>query len=100
MKAQLVEVKTQLNEASDYKITALERARKCDELQARLCELENERERLVGQLAAYKSRARSAVESSHERRVRDEHAITVGYYYRLVVYCILIFAKKQFLLDS
>ncbi|XP_021701175.1 coiled-coil domain-containing protein 170 isoform X1 [Aedes aegypti] len=76
VKAQLVEVKTQLNEASDYKITALERARKCDELQARLCELENERERLVGQLAAYKSRARSAVESSHERRVRDEHAIT------------------------
>ncbi|XP_062551409.1 coiled-coil domain-containing protein 170 isoform X2 [Armigeres subalbatus] len=76
VKAQLVEVKTQLNEASDYKITALERARKCDELQARLCELENERERLVSQLAAYKSRARSAVESSHERRVRDEHAIS------------------------
>lgn len=78
MKAQLVEVKTQLNEASDYKITALERARKCDELQARLCELENERERLVAQLAAYKSRARSAVESSHDRRVRDEHALSVS----------------------
>ncbi|XP_052564828.1 coiled-coil domain-containing protein 170 isoform X2 [Culex pipiens pallens] len=76
VKAQLVEVKTQLNEASDYKITALERARKCDELQARLCELENERERLVAQLAAYKSRARSAVESSHDRRVRDEHALS------------------------
>ncbi|XP_055641109.1 coiled-coil domain-containing protein 170 isoform X2 [Toxorhynchites rutilus septentrionalis] len=76
VKAQLVEVKTQLNEASDYKLTALERARKCDELQSRLCELENERERLVSQLAAYKSRARSAVESSHDRRVRDEHTLS------------------------
>ncbi|XP_058815573.1 coiled-coil domain-containing protein 170 isoform X1 [Topomyia yanbarensis] len=76
VKAQLVEVKTQLNEASDYKLTALERSRKCDELQARLCQLEGERERLVNQLAAYKSKARSAVESSHDRRVRDEHAIS------------------------
>uniref|UniRef100_A0A182W7J6 Uncharacterized protein n=1 Tax=Anopheles minimus TaxID=112268 RepID=A0A182W7J6_9DIPT len=76
VKAQLAEVKMQLTEASEYKITALERARKCDELQARLCDLETERERLVGQLAAYKSRARSAVESSHDRRVRDEHAMS------------------------
>ncbi|XP_058451467.1 coiled-coil domain-containing protein 170 isoform X3 [Malaya genurostris] len=76
VKAQLVEVKSQLNEASDYKLTALERSRKCDELQARLCQLEGERERLVNQLAAYKSKARSAVESSHDRRVRDEHAIS------------------------
>ncbi|KFB49626.1 AGAP007734-PA-like protein [Anopheles sinensis] len=76
VKSQLAEVKMQLNEASEYKITALERARKCDELQSRLCELETERERLVGQLAAYKSRARSAVETSHDRRVRDEHAMT------------------------
>ncbi|XP_035916181.1 coiled-coil domain-containing protein 170-like isoform X3 [Anopheles stephensi] len=76
VKAQLAEVKLQLTEASEYKITALERARKCDELQARLCDLETERERLVGQLAAYKSRARSAVESSHDRRVRDEHAMS------------------------
>ncbi|XP_055547276.1 coiled-coil domain-containing protein 170 isoform X1 [Wyeomyia smithii] len=76
VKHQLAEVKNQLSEASDYKLTALERARKCDELQARLCELETERERLVSQLAAYKSRARSAVESSHDRKVRDEHAIS------------------------
>uniref|UniRef100_A0A182NTI0 Uncharacterized protein n=1 Tax=Anopheles dirus TaxID=7168 RepID=A0A182NTI0_9DIPT len=76
VKAQLAEVKLQLTEASEYKITALERARKCDELQARLCDLETERERLVGQLAAYKSRARSAVETSHDRRVRDEHAMS------------------------
>lgn len=78
VKAQLAEVKHQLTEASEYKITALERARKCDELQARLCDLETERERLVGQLASYKSRARSAVETSHDRRVRDEHAMSVG----------------------
>ncbi|XP_061509187.1 coiled-coil domain-containing protein 170 isoform X4 [Anopheles gambiae] len=76
VKAQLAEVKHQLTEASEYKITALERARKCDELQARLCDLETERERLVGQLASYKSRARSAVETSHDRRVRDEHAMS------------------------
>ncbi|XP_058060025.1 coiled-coil domain-containing protein 170 [Anopheles bellator] len=76
VKSQLAEVKHQLNEASEYKITALERARKCDELQSRCCELETERERLVGQLAAYKSRARSAVETSHDRRVRDEHTLS------------------------
>ncbi|XP_049278723.1 coiled-coil domain-containing protein 170 isoform X3 [Anopheles funestus] len=76
VKAQLAEVKMQLTEASEYKITALERGRKCDELQSRLCDLETERERLVGHLAAYKSRARSAVESSHDRRVRDEHALS------------------------
>ncbi|XP_055599454.1 coiled-coil domain-containing protein 170-like isoform X3 [Uranotaenia lowii] len=72
VKAQLCEVKGQLQEASDYKITALERGRKCDELQSRLCELEGERERLVSQLAAYKNRARSAAENSHER----SHTIT------------------------
>lgn len=58
-------------------ITALERARKIDELQARVLCLENEKTRLMSQLTAYKTRARSAVESSNDRKLRDEAIINV-----------------------
>lgn len=77
VKAQLAEVKSQLSEAADFKITALERSRKIDELQARLHDLESEKCKLQGQISNYKTRARSAVESSNERRCRDEQVITV-----------------------
>lgn len=58
-------------------ITALERARKIDELQARVLCLENEKGRLLSQLSSYKTRARSAVDSSNDRRLRDEAIINV-----------------------
>lgn len=59
-------------------ITALERARKIDELQSRVLCLENEKSRLMSQLSSYKTRARSAVDSSNDRRLRDEAVINVN----------------------
>lgn len=39
--------------------------------------LESEKSRLITQLSAYKTRARSAVDTSNDRRLRDEAIITV-----------------------
>lgn len=78
VKTQLSEMKSQLAEAADYKISALERARKIDELQSRIIDIENEKCKLISQLTSYKSRARSAVESSNEKRCRDEQNIIVS----------------------
>ena len=75
---QLVEVKAQLAEATDYKITALERARKIEEMHTRMIELEAERDRLHAQVSIFKTRARSAVECSTAGRLRDEHAMNVS----------------------
>lgn len=55
----------------------MERARKIDELQARVLCLENEKSRLISQLSSYKTRARSAVDTSNDRRLRDEAVINV-----------------------
>ncbi|KAG5676485.1 hypothetical protein PVAND_006316 [Polypedilum vanderplanki] len=76
VKSQLADVKAQLADATDYKITALERARKIDELQGKILCLESEKSRLITQLSAYKTRARSAVDSSNDRRLRDDAIIT------------------------
>jgi chromosome segregation ATPase len=78
VKAQLTEVKAQLAEATDYKITALERTRKLEDMQSRIIELEAERDRLHAQVSVFKTRARSAVECSTAGRLRDEHAINVS----------------------
>lgn len=78
VKAQLSEVKGQLAEAADHKISALERARKIDELQSRIIDVENEKCKLISQLASYKSRARSAVDSANDKRCRDEQSICVS----------------------
>lgn len=78
VKAQLAEVKAQLAEAADYKITALERARKIDDLQSHVSHLEAEKTKLHSQLAHVKTRARSVSESSAEKRVRDEAIIAVS----------------------
>lgn len=59
-------------------ITALERARKIDELQARIICLENEKTKLISQLSNYRTRARSAVESSNDRKIRDDAVINVN----------------------
>lgn len=77
-RAQLAEVKAQLSEAIDYKIAALERARKIDELQSKLVEAENERVRLQAAVAASKSRIRSAADASNERGRRDEQTQLVS----------------------
>lgn len=60
-------------------ITALERARKIDELQSRVLCLENEKSRLLTQLSSYKTRTRSAVDSGNERRMRDEAVMNVRF---------------------
>lgn len=97
VKTQLADVKSQLADATDYKVSrqrdfhyvvkliffhscqiaALERARKIDELQSKISCLENEKSRLLSQLSVYKTRARSAVDCSHDRKVRDDAVIAV-----------------------
>lgn len=71
-------MKAQLVDAADNKICALERARKVEELQMRLVEMESEKNRLITQLQNYKSRCRSAVDSSMDKNRRDEQVITVS----------------------
>lgn len=71
-------MKAQLVDAADNKICALERARKVEELQMRLVEMESEKNRLITQLQNYKSRCRSAVDSSMDKNRRDEQIITVS----------------------
>lgn len=76
-KAQIAELKAQLVDAAEHKINALERARKIDELQSRLIEVENEKSRLIAQLSSFKARCRSTVDCSMEKNRRDEQIIQV-----------------------
>lgn len=76
-KAHIAELKAQLVDAADNKICALERARKIEELQTHLTEVENEKERLIAQLQNYKLRCRSAVDSSIDKNRHDEHVLSV-----------------------
>ena len=46
-------------------------------MQARIMCLENEKARMITQLTAYKTRARSAVESANDRKIRDDAVIHV-----------------------
>lgn len=62
-------------------IAALERARKVEELQTRIGDIEGEKSNLLTQLASYKTRARSAVECSNDRNRRDEQTIHVNCYH-------------------
>lgn len=77
-KAQIAELKAQLVDAAEHKINALERARKIDELQSRLVEVENEKSRLIAQLSSFKARCRSTVDCSMEKNRRDEQIIQVN----------------------
>ncbi|XP_037958900.1 coiled-coil domain-containing protein 170 [Teleopsis dalmanni] len=74
-KTQIADVKAQLAEAVEYKITSLERARKIDELTTQVCDLEEEKTRLLSQLSVIKERLKSSSESSQNRRCRDETLI-------------------------
>lgn len=77
-RTQVAEVKAQLSEAAEYKITALERARKIDDLTSQLCDLEEEKTRLMAQVSALKERLQSTEESNKNRRCRDETLINVS----------------------
>lgn len=77
-RSQIAEVKAQLAEAVEYKITSLERARKIDELTTQICDLEDEKTRLLSQLNAMKERMKSSCESNQNRRCRDEALINVS----------------------
>ncbi|KAI8125609.1 Coiled-coil domain-containing protein 170 [Lucilia cuprina] len=74
-RSQIAEVKAQLAEAVEYKITALERARKIDDLTTQICDLEEEKTRLLSQVSALKERLKSSSESNQNRRCRDETLI-------------------------
>lgn len=78
-KAQIAELKSQLVDAAENKICALERARKIEELQVRMADMENEKGRLIAQLQNYKTRCRSAVDSSIEKTRRDDQVISVRF---------------------
>lgn len=64
-------------DAADNKICALERARKIDELQTRVNDMEIEKNRLIAQLQNYKARCRSTVDNTIEKTRRDEQTISV-----------------------
>lgn len=76
-KAQIAELKAQLVDAAENKICALERARKIEELQTRLVDMEAEKSRLITQLQHFKARCRSTVDSSIDKNRRDEQIINV-----------------------
>lgn len=78
VKDELSEVKAQLLEAAEYKIAALERARKIEELQKHVHHLETEKQRLRSDLAHCKTRARSVSESSAEKQIHNESTIEVS----------------------
>ncbi|XP_044733617.1 coiled-coil domain-containing protein 170 [Chrysoperla carnea] len=76
-KAQIRDLNSQLAEAADYKITALERARKIDELQKRLVESEMLRTRYNRKVAVLKDQVRTTTETSDQQRSMTEHTIQV-----------------------
>lgn len=71
----------------------MERARKIDELQARIHDMENEKSRLIAQLSNYRSRCRSAVDNSIGRTRRDEQIINVSLLEWQPMICYLLYVR-------
>ncbi|PBC29996.1 Coiled-coil domain-containing protein [Apis cerana cerana] len=69
------ELSAQLTEAADYKIAALERSRKIDELQKRLVESEMLRTRYSRKLSMLKEQMRSATETVEQERSISDHSL-------------------------
>lgn len=69
------ELSAQLTEAADYKIAALERSRKIDELQKRLVESEMLRTRYSRKLSMLKEQMRSATETAEQERSISDHSL-------------------------
>ncbi|XP_020711164.2 coiled-coil domain-containing protein 170 isoform X2 [Athalia rosae] len=69
------EISTQLTEAADYKIAALERSRKIDELQKRLVESEMLRTRYNRKLTMLKEQLRTTSETADQERSINDHSL-------------------------
>ncbi|XP_063235771.1 coiled-coil domain-containing protein 170 isoform X2 [Bacillus rossius redtenbacheri] len=72
-RAQTRELKTQLGDAAEYKISALERARKIEELQKRLVESEMLRTRYSRKVTLLKDQVRATSQSAENERSLHEH---------------------------
>ncbi|KAK0089653.1 hypothetical protein PV325_006076 [Microctonus aethiopoides] len=69
------ELSTQLTEAADYKIAALERSRKIEELQKRLVESEMLRTRYSRKFTMLKDQMRTTTESADQERSINDHSL-------------------------
>ncbi|XP_012062824.1 PREDICTED: coiled-coil domain-containing protein 170 [Atta cephalotes] len=69
------ELSAQLTEAADYKIAALERSRKIEELQKRLVESEMLRTRYNRKLTMAKEQMRTAAETADQERSINDHSL-------------------------
>ncbi|XP_033338083.2 coiled-coil domain-containing protein 170 isoform X1 [Megalopta genalis] len=74
-KARNRELGSQLTEAADYKIAALERSRKIEELQKRLVESEMLRTRCTRKMTMLKEQIRSTTETVEQERSINDHSI-------------------------
>ncbi|XP_043271010.1 coiled-coil domain-containing protein 170 isoform X2 [Venturia canescens] len=69
------ELSAQLTEAADYKIAALERSRKIEELQKRLVESEMLRTRYARKLTMLKDQMRTSTETAEQERSINDHSL-------------------------
>nr|XP_012147433.1 PREDICTED: coiled-coil domain-containing protein 170 isoform X2 [Megachile rotundata] len=69
------ELSAQLTEAADYKIAALERSRKIEELQKRLVESEMLRTRCNRKLTMLKEQMRATTETAEQERSINDHSL-------------------------
>ncbi|XP_015172128.1 PREDICTED: coiled-coil domain-containing protein 170 [Polistes dominula] len=69
------ELSAQLTEAADYKIAALERSRKIEELQKRLVESEMLRTRYSRKLSMLKEQMRTTSETADQERSINDHSL-------------------------
>ncbi|CAD1478361.1 unnamed protein product, partial [Heterotrigona itama] len=69
------ELSAQLTEAADYKIAALERSRKIEEVQKRLVESEMLRTRCNRKLTLLKEQIRSTTETAEQERSISDHSL-------------------------
>ncbi|XP_023287530.1 coiled-coil domain-containing protein 170 [Orussus abietinus] len=74
-KARNRELSAQLAEAADYKIAALERSRKIEELQKRLVESEMLRTRYNRKLTMLKDQVRTTSETAEQERSINDHSL-------------------------
>ncbi|CAH1965693.1 unnamed protein product [Acanthoscelides obtectus] len=74
-KSQIRELNSQLAEAADYKITALERGRKIEDLQKRLIESEALRTKYNRKVQLLKDQVRTTGETIEQERTINEHSI-------------------------
>ncbi|XP_021937804.1 coiled-coil domain-containing protein 170 isoform X2 [Zootermopsis nevadensis] len=75
VKAHSRDLKTQLADASDYKISALERGRKVEELQKRLVESEMLRTRYNRKVALLKDQVRTTSQTVEQERSLNDHSV-------------------------